>query len=142
MSVGDLSEAGESGWLQLVRGSLSAATGKDLLVSIGDDAAVLRAGEGQAQILTCDSQVEGTHFNREWLDWGGFARRALLAARERHYRHGRENPPGSSFLLASQAMCRCRPSRNLRIRWHHWLSNTVFFPWAAIRSRVGSYSWT
>jgi thiamine-monophosphate kinase len=80
MSSGELSEVGESGWLELVRGSLSAATDSDLLVPIGDDAAVFRPREGQVQIATCDAQVEGTHFDRTWLDWGGLARRALLAA--------------------------------------------------------------
>lgn len=80
MSSKTLSEIGELGWLSLVRGSLMAAGGESLLVPIGDDAAVHRTGEGRAQIATCDSQVEGTHFDRKWLDWGGLAKRALLAA--------------------------------------------------------------
>jgi len=39
---------------------------KDVLVGIGDDAAVIKTKKG-LQVLTTDSLVEGDHFRREWF---------------------------------------------------------------------------
>ncbi|KYK21685.1 hypothetical protein AYK21_00465 [Thermoplasmatales archaeon SG8-52-2] len=39
---------------------------KDILVGIGDDAAVIKTKKG-LQVLTTDSLVEGDHFRREWF---------------------------------------------------------------------------
>lgn len=52
---------------------------EDVLVGIGDDAAVLR-GASDGMVVTVDASVEGTHFKRAFADWSTLARRALVAA--------------------------------------------------------------
>lgn len=54
------------------------------LVGIGDDAAVLPVGpadaggaQGEALVISVDSQVEGIHFRREWMGFRDLARRLL-----------------------------------------------------------------
>ena len=44
-------------------GRVLSGTGPDVLVAVGDDAAVVRAGAGDL-VLTTDALVEGTHFDR------------------------------------------------------------------------------
>ncbi|MGD0673766.1 MAG: thiamine-phosphate kinase [Polyangiaceae bacterium] len=49
--------------------------------AIGDDAAVLTAGEAKAALVwTIDEQVEGTHFRRELLGWHDVGWRSFMAA--------------------------------------------------------------
>ncbi|MEE9256476.1 MAG: AIR synthase related protein, partial [bacterium] len=40
----------------------SSAGGPDVIVGIGDDAAVIDAGGGKCWVVSCDVQVQGTHF--------------------------------------------------------------------------------
>ncbi|MBK8170012.1 MAG: thiamine-phosphate kinase [Sandaracinaceae bacterium] len=51
----------------------------DVLVGIGDDAAVLRAST-DATVITVDASVEGTHFRRDFGSFRMIARRAIIAA--------------------------------------------------------------
>ena len=44
-------------------GRVLSGTGPDVLVPVGDDAAVVRGGAGDL-VLTTDALVEGTHFDR------------------------------------------------------------------------------
>ena len=48
-----------------------------VLVGIGDDAAVLKRGGATDLIACCDLMVEGTHFRREWTRAGLLGRKAL-----------------------------------------------------------------
>ncbi len=51
----------------------------EVIVGIGDDAAVLREGSGSI-VWTIDAQVEGVHFRREWLSWADVGYRSMMAA--------------------------------------------------------------
>lgn len=51
----------------------------DVLLGIGDDAAVLRAPTHNT-VVTVDASVEGTHFRRNFASWRVIARRAIVAA--------------------------------------------------------------
>jgi len=48
-----------------------------VVVGIGDDAAVVRAGSGNDLIACCDLMVEGVHFRREWATPKLIGRKAL-----------------------------------------------------------------
>lgn len=50
-----------------------------ILTGIGDDAAVLAAGEGSL-VWTIDAAVEGVHFDRAWLSMEDLGYRATMAA--------------------------------------------------------------
>ncbi len=56
-----------------------ARPGDDVVVGIGDDAAVL-APSGASQVLTVDVAVEGVHFRREWASLREIGRRAFVCA--------------------------------------------------------------
>lgn len=53
--------------------------GRDVLVGIGDDAAVL-APSSDSSVLTVDVAVDGVHFRRELASWHDIGRRAFVAA--------------------------------------------------------------
>ncbi|MEP7060653.1 MAG: AIR synthase related protein, partial [Actinomycetota bacterium] len=44
-------------------GKVLSGSGPEVLVGVGDDAAVVRGGDGD-QVITTDAMVEGTHFDR------------------------------------------------------------------------------
>ncbi|MCH8815782.1 MAG: thiamine-phosphate kinase, partial [Chloroflexi bacterium] len=56
-----VSEIGEFGLIERLAAKVAQTPGKDLIVGIGDDAAVWRAGD-RAIIATTDTLVEGVHF--------------------------------------------------------------------------------
>lgn len=80
MTSPTLADLGEWDWLAKVRSKLSGPARPELIVPIGDDAAVWNPEPGLSWIATCDAHSEGTHFQKSWLDWAGLARRSLLAA--------------------------------------------------------------
>jgi len=68
-------ELTEDGLLAAVRKVLSGA-GPDVVIPIGDDAAVVRPGSGDL-VLTTDALVEGTHFERAWSTAGEIGAKAI-----------------------------------------------------------------
>ena len=52
-------------------------TGDDVLVGIGDDAAVVRNAGGKDLIACCDLMVEGVHFRSDWMPARLLGRKAL-----------------------------------------------------------------
>jgi len=54
-----------------------APAGDDVLVGIGDDAAVIKGQGGKDLIVCCDLMVEGVHFRTEWTPPGTLGRKAL-----------------------------------------------------------------
>lgn len=52
-------------------------TGRDVLVGIGDDVAVLKADEGYVWLATCDVQMERVHFQRKTVRPRDLGRKAL-----------------------------------------------------------------
>lgn len=75
-----LKEIGERGWLSILENKLGKKISGNLLVPIGDDAAVFHFPQEKKLVITTDAMVEGTHFYRHWLGWRGLAARAVLAA--------------------------------------------------------------
>jgi len=72
----DVSEIGEFGLIERLTAILGPETPPDLIVGIGDDAAVWRAGD-QFLIATTDTLVEGVHFLPEVAPWTDVGWRAL-----------------------------------------------------------------
>lgn len=61
-----VSEIGEFGLIERIR-SRRAAYDEDVIVGIGDDCAVLRRGS-VLEVLTTDCLLEGSHYEKTWLD--------------------------------------------------------------------------
>ena len=59
-----LSDLGEFGLIDRLAATLGPPADPDVLVGIGDDAAVYRVGEGRVHVVTTDALVEGVHFDR------------------------------------------------------------------------------
>ncbi len=53
------------------------ASGGDVVIAAGDDAAVLRLPPGHVQVVTTDALIEGNHFRLDWIDWESLGHRAL-----------------------------------------------------------------
>ncbi len=49
----------------------------ELVIGIGDDAAVVQPSRGRSTVLTTDAQVEGVHFDRRFSSLGDIGARAL-----------------------------------------------------------------
>jgi len=57
-----------------------ARVGDEVLVGIGDDAAVIKGRSGKDLIVCCDLMVEGVHFRTEWTPPGILGRKALAVS--------------------------------------------------------------
>ncbi len=60
----DIRELGEFGLLERLTGNIRTDAG--IIKGIGDDTAVLVAGEGDHELVTTDMLVSGDHFNTDW----------------------------------------------------------------------------
>src|SRR5690349_16409789 len=74
-----VSDLGEFGLIARIVARLAAAAAPpSVLVGPGDDAAVVRAGDGRVTITT-DLLVDGVHFRRDWSTGYDVGRRAAAA---------------------------------------------------------------
>ena len=73
MKVGQMGEEAIIGALASLgcTGALSGETG------VGDDCAIIPAGQGRVELITTDLLVEGVHFRREWTTPEDLGRKAL-----------------------------------------------------------------
>jgi thiamine-monophosphate kinase len=73
VTVGDRAELDLVAW---IRGRIP-PPGPDVVVGIGDDAAVLRPPRGEWLVQTTDTLVDGVHFERAWCPPAAIGRRAV-----------------------------------------------------------------
>lgn len=73
MTIGDCGEHHLIAWLR----QRLPAGGADVVIGIGDDAAVLRAPRGELLVQTTDALVDGVHVDRRWLPPHAIGRRAV-----------------------------------------------------------------
>jgi thiamine-monophosphate kinase len=71
-----VSEAGEHALIERIRQRIPASP-PDLVIGIGDDAAVATPERGALQVLTTDALVEGVHFDRRWSPPADIGAKAL-----------------------------------------------------------------
>jgi thiamine-monophosphate kinase len=80
-----IASIGEFALIQRIRAVVEDPSGRptasdassDILLGIGDDAAVIRPEPGWDLALTCDTQVCGRHFDPRWMGAGAIGRRAM-----------------------------------------------------------------
>jgi thiamine-monophosphate kinase len=72
-------DIGEFGLIAALRGVLSPAvkSSPDLVLGIGDDAAVWTPKAGEQVVITTDSLVENVHFRLDWTDWRSLGHKSL-----------------------------------------------------------------
>jgi len=71
-----IKELGEFGLIDRIQRTLP-APGKDVIVGIGDDVAVLRTSANRVLLATCDVQMESTHFLRDAISPRDLGQKAL-----------------------------------------------------------------
>jgi len=72
----NVSNLGEHGLIERIRSRVSSAP-KNVILGIGDDAAVLDNERGQVFVVTTDALVEGTHFTRRFNSAADIGHKAL-----------------------------------------------------------------
>ncbi len=71
------SQIGEFGLIERIQKILGKAQNEKIILGIGDDTAVIDIGGGKVQLVTCDIQIEGQHFHRNFLSPYQLGRRAM-----------------------------------------------------------------
>jgi len=74
-----LRDLGEFELIERIRRLAAGGQGKDVVLGIGDDAALLRPRRGEDMVVTSDALVEGTHFRWDGETPRMLGRRALAA---------------------------------------------------------------
>ncbi len=70
-----IAELGEFGLIARLTAGLPRSA--DVILGVGDDAAILDIGGDQLLVATCDAQVEDTHFRLRYMNPYDIGRRAL-----------------------------------------------------------------
>jgi thiamine-monophosphate kinase len=95
-----LRELGEFELIDRIQRIAARVQGRDVIVGIGDDAAILRPRRGEDLVVTSDALVEGTHFRWEAETPRTLGRRALAANLSDLAAMG-SRPLGFTFALAA-----------------------------------------
>lgn len=74
-----VSELGEFGLIRRIERLASGVQGRQVVLGIGDDAAVLRPRAGEDLVVSTDAHVEGVHFRQSDGSAAGIGHRALAA---------------------------------------------------------------
>lgn len=72
-----IAEIGEFSLIDRIKKILPKVNDPQLLVDIGDDAALIKVSNQRAFIITCDIQIEGQHFRREYMSPYQIGQRAI-----------------------------------------------------------------
>ena len=80
MFPGELGPGAEPDLIRRLLGAAGHGSSEDVLLGAGDDAAVLRAAEGEHIVVSTDMAVEEVHFRRAWCRWETVGWRATAAA--------------------------------------------------------------
>ena len=72
-----ISQVGEFGLIDRLHDALGDAAPDTLAQGIGDDAAVVRIGDGRVHVITTDALVEGVHFDRTFAPVGTLGFKAI-----------------------------------------------------------------
>ena len=80
MRPGELGRGAEPDLIRRLLAAAGHGSSDDVLLGAGDDAAVLRGGEGERIVVSTDMAVEQVHFRRAWSRWETVGWRATAAA--------------------------------------------------------------
>lgn len=72
-------DVGEFGLIAMLNNALPEGVrgNSDIVLGIGDDAAIWRPEAGRDVVVTTDSLVEGIHFRLDWTDWRSLGHKSL-----------------------------------------------------------------
>lgn len=76
-SVQTVADLGEWNLIQRIQQLLPAMSGRDVILGIGDDSAILRLDDHRALLITCDIQVQNQHFRLQQISPYQLGRRAM-----------------------------------------------------------------
>lgn len=76
-SVQTVADLGEWNLIQRIQQLLPAMSGRDVILGIGDDAAILRLDDHRTMLITCDIQVQNQHFRLQQISPYQLGRRAI-----------------------------------------------------------------
>ncbi|MDG2052071.1 MAG: thiamine-phosphate kinase [Myxococcota bacterium] len=74
-----LADLGEFGLIDRIRKRAGSSSSQDVVLGIGDDAAILRPRAGEDVVVSTDASVEGVHFDWSIQSGRSIGRRALIA---------------------------------------------------------------
>ncbi|MAJ60850.1 MAG: thiamine-phosphate kinase [bacterium TMED88] len=74
-----LADLGEFGLIERIRERAGSPSSRDVVLGIGDDAAILRPRAGEDSVVSTDACVEGVHFDWSIQSGRSIGRRALIA---------------------------------------------------------------
>ena len=74
---GSISRLGEFGLIERIRQILGRQEDGRIVLGIGDDAAAVKLGTDKCLLVTCDTQIEDTHFRRRDISSYELGRRAM-----------------------------------------------------------------
>lgn len=74
MTIADI---GETGLIKQIQKIIGSTVSPEVIIPIGDDSAALKTSNDVYQLLTCDIQIEDSHFRLDWISPYQLGRRAM-----------------------------------------------------------------